>query len=770
MAFQRLSQSVSAQLKRISYFRRKWTYWLLHYWQNIFYAFPTRLIAIQLRQYPLLVGAWLFIFGAISGGIGKGLGVHFQLLEPEYMGKVNFMSFFVVGASMGAFIFSYLITLYINVSNKFHFLVLRYKPFFALTVNNFPILLSFITLYFYLFLKFEMEAHGGFSWIVVERLAGFLLGLLSMFFLLTGTFFASNKNLFQYFGNTLQKEIAKAQKFRGLRFLVSKMHERDYKVSYFLDLNTLSFKKAEKTHHINSHKIFHVLNQNHGNMLLLMILFLLLIITLGYWNEYPACQLPGAASVLLALSLLLQIGGALTFWIRKMGFISLILFASILYIFNTWDILIERNAAFGMSYKKPAAYTWQHINSLCPPQTVEADKQATLLILEKWKARYQQKHGKDKLPRAIFLCTTGGGTRAAIWTAGSLARLDSLSQGKWIDETCLMTGASGGMIGLAYMREWLFRLQKGEIKTLPHLQIRENLGKDLINRPILQAMTDAFLPNPNFSDGKNIYDKEKGYAFDRQLMINLPELAGKRLGHYKIAEQNAQIPPLIITPAIVNQGKTLYISPLNMSYLAVPDTMQGNYVTKVPGIEFRRFFAENEPDSLWFVTALRMNATFPYILPLVSLPSEPEMKTMDAGARDNFGISTAVKYLYDFREWFQANTSEIVFITMRDCEKEDKIGDTGIEGLMAKAVSPINGSVYSFMQSGDEAMDYLLQHVPDWYGQKITVFSIEYPLNALKNHASLSLHLTEKEKRELMQALYNEKNSRIFSEIQQKYF
>ena len=143
MAFQRLSQSVSAQLKRISYFRRKWTYWLLHYWQNIFYAFPTRLIAIQLRQYPLLVGAWLFIFGAISGGIGKGLGVHFQLLEPEYMGKVNFMSFFVVGASMGAFIFSYLITLYINVSNKFHFLVLRYKPFFSLTVNNFTIFLHF---------------------------------------------------------------------------------------------------------------------------------------------------------------------------------------------------------------------------------------------------------------------------------------------------------------------------------------------------------------------------------------------------------------------------------------------------------------------------------------------------------------------------------------------------------------------------------------------------------------------------------------------------
>ncbi len=769
MAFERLKQTFTKHTNTISYLRRKWTYRAKLYGENLFYAFPIRLIALQLRQYPLLVGAWLFIFGAISGALGGGLGVHYQFLEPEYMGKVNFMSFFMVGAAMGAFIFSYLITLYINVSNKFHFLVLRPKPFFTLALNNFPVLLSFLGLYLWLLLKFEMAEYGGFSIIVAERMGGFLVGVLSVFFLLSGAFFASNKNLFQYFGQTIQQELAKTQKFRGLRFLLSKAHEHEYKVSYYFVLRSFSFRKVEKMHHIETHKIFKVLNQNHGNMLLLMVLFLLLIVCLGYFNENDACQIPAAASVLWALSLLMLIGGSLTFWIRRMGFISILIFMGFIYVFNTWDVLIERNSAFGMSYEKIAVYTWENINHLCPPDSIAADKKSTLISLEKWKKNYQQKYGKNKLPRAIFLCTTGGGTRAAMWTAGSLEKLDSLSAGKWVDETCLMTGASGGMIGLAYMREWLWRVKKGEVAKFPHAQIQANLGKDLINRPFFQAMTDAFLPNIDFQDGKNSYDKEKGYAFDSQLAENLPELAGRRLGDYKLAEENAVIPPLILTPTIVNQGKTLYISPLGRSYLVTPDTIPPSYITKVPGLEFRRFFAENSPDSLWFITALRMNATFPYILPLVSLPSEPEMKTMDAGARDNFGISTAVKYLYEFREWFAANTSEVVFITMRDCEKEDKIGDTRIDGLIAKAISPINGSVYSFMQSGDEAMDYLLQHVPDWYAGNIEVFSIEYPLNALKNHASLSLHLTEKEKRELMWQLDRGKNIEVLKHIGNMY-
>ncbi len=37
------------------------------------------------------------------------------------------------------------------------------------------------------------------------------------------------------------------------------------------------------------------------------------------------------------------------------------------------------------------------------------------------------------------------------------------------------------------------------------------------------------------------------------------------------------------------------------------------------------------------LTALRINATFPYVLPNVWLPSKPVIDVMDAGLRDNYG-------------------------------------------------------------------------------------------------------------------------------------
>jgi hypothetical protein len=73
-----------------------------------------------------------------------------------------------------------------------------------------------------------------------------------------------------------------------------------------------------------------------------------------------------------------------------------------------------------------------------------------------------------------------------------------------------------------------------------------------------------------------------------------------------------------------------------------------------------------DADSLRFLSALRMNATFPYITPNVSLPSTPAMEIMDAGLSDNFGVSDAVRFLYVFRQWIGENTSGVILLSIRD--------------------------------------------------------------------------------------------------------
>jgi hypothetical protein len=48
-------------------------------------------------------------------------------------------------------------------------------------------------------------------------------------------------------------------------------------------------------------------------------------------------------------------------------------------------------------------------------------------------------------------------------------------------------------------------------------------------------------------------------------------------------------------------------------------------------IDFTSFFEKQDPYNLRILTALRMNATFPIVLPNVWLPSDPVIDVMDAG-------------------------------------------------------------------------------------------------------------------------------------------
>ena len=80
---------------------------------------------------------------------------------------------------------------------------------------------------------------------------------------------------------------------------------------------------------------------------------------------------------------------------------------------------------------------------------------STLAILEKWKAKNTDASGKK--PKLVIVSASGGGLRSALWTLTSLLHADSVSEGKLMDQTVLISGSSGGMIGASYVREILLR-------------------------------------------------------------------------------------------------------------------------------------------------------------------------------------------------------------------------------------------------------------------------------------------------------------------------
>jgi hypothetical protein len=166
-------------------------------------------------------------------------------------------------------------------------------------------------------------------------------------------------------------------------------------------------------------------------------------------------------------------------------------------------------------------------------------------------------------------------------------------------------------------------------------------------------------------------------------------------------------------------------------------------------------FAGHDADSLWFASALRMNATFPFVLPLVELPSTPPMLVMDAGAIDNYGIITAVQYLFEFREWFARHTEGVVIVQFRDNSRLDPIQDVSRKGYLSKTFAPLGSGYKSMVESRDMAYDRLLEGVDEWFDGEVEIFSFEYPVETSDRPASISFHLTQGEKQSLLQNLNN---------------
>ena len=268
-----------------------------------------------------------------------------------------------------------------------------------------------------------------------------------------------------------------------------------------------------------------------------------------------------------------------------------------------------------------------------------------LETLENWKGKWP---GTTK-QKMVFLCVSGGGQRAALWTVNALLNADSLLNDQLMNHTFLITGASGGVIGAAYYRE-LFR--RGMLSSLHTTEILNNMGKDNLNPIIFSLLVnDLLFKYRTYENGDKTYTIDRGYTFEQNLNNNLGGILSNSIGDYKKDEERAKIPTLIMSPTIANDGRRLYISTQPISFMSISSEGRNDSNAKIRGVDFQALFKNQSPQDLRFLSALRMSASFPYLTPTISLPSDPRIEIMDAGISDNFGISDALMFIHVFNKW-----------------------------------------------------------------------------------------------------------------------
>ena len=740
-----------------------------HILTSLIYALPVRLLVRQLRYHTFSLLLWGILLGTLFGGIGKGFGGAYLFLEPEYMGEEGFWSVFLVGGALGAFLFAYMVTFFINESYRFHFIALTRRPFFTLLYNNLLLPGSFLVLYFYQFTAYHAQVQGGWDWGVIEKTLGLALGT-SLTFLAFSAFFFAQRGIIEHYGRKLEEGLSQGNGKHKRRVILGRAREAwsaRQETSYFLRF-PFRLTRVDAVEPATFRDVVRFLNQHHGKLLLWQILTFLLIAALGLLEDKPLFQIPAGATFLLVFSLIIMIMGGLSFWFRRLGVLAMSVLIGGIVLVNQMEWFQERNQAFGMNYSAPAVpYTVPYLDSLCGQDHYLADRAATLAALNRWKHRYQARYGTK--PRAVFVMASGGGLRSAFWTFHTLQQLDTLTEGRLTDEIRVMTGASGGMFGQAYFRELYLRKQAGELASLQETHYRENIAQDLLNRIFFKSFTDLLLPKRSVQVGAHTYDRETGFSFDEQVALNLPELQGRRLIDYHAPEAQGLIPPLILTPTVINQGRQLYVTSSPVSFLCRPNHITDRYRSRAGGIEFRRLFAQHAADSLLMTTALRMNASFPVIMPMVELPSEPLMEVMDAGAIDNYGTLTAVKYLFEFRHWFARNTESVIFLQIRDNDRVDPIREAPKHDFISRLLAPLGEGYNSIVEAKDMSGDYLLEFVAHWYQGQVEVIPVEYPRETSKDPASLSWHLTKREKQEILRSMDTPRNQQALAAISSLY-
>ena len=260
----------------------------------------------------------------------------------------------------------------------------------------------------------------------------------------------------------------------------------------------------------------------------------------------------------------------------------------------------------------------------------------------------------------VVVAVDGGGIRAAVWTTVVMAQLER-DLPTFPYSVRIVTGASGGMVGIA---SWVASLQPPasvdrhrdlDAQAVTHADLvdrvatdslgtvaREMVFRDLILPPFLHPTTD------------------RGLALERAWERST-RILGQRFSDLGPGEAAGWRPSLIVSPLIVEDGRRLLISNADVSGLTtVP--------VEPPTLQALQYFGhiEPRPGTLRLSTAVRLNASFPYVSPAAELPTDPARHTLDAGYYDEHGVELAGTWIWTHREWLAANTTGVLLVQVPD--------------------------------------------------------------------------------------------------------
>jgi hypothetical protein len=376
--------------------------------------------------------------------------------------------------------------------------------------------------------------------------------------------------------------------------------------------------------------------------------------------------------------------------------------------------------------------------------------------------------GPEPVP-LILVATSGGGIRAAVWTAAILGQLAEIRD--FVRLTRLVTGASGGMVGAAAWLSWLSMPRGSTWRNLVGAVSTDGLT-ETVSQLSLHDVPLAFLPVVNRHD--------RGQALECIWRESWPGghpggqgRAGLTLADLREREGAGELPSLVFSPMLVEDGRRLLIG--NRDLRAASDhrvvwaSVSGGTGPE-SGIASRTAVSLSDLlpgrwQSTPLTTAARLSASFPFVSPAVTLPTTPPRRVVDAGYYDNYGLELACSWLRSLCEDgdLRSRVSRALLIQIRDNvsdlsvnpDTENRAQLRGEPGPLARGVQELTSPVEAVLAAresvnlfrNDAQLEALTQLCHLKFGRSFLLTTIF----EFRGEASLSWYLAKDETDHLLE-------------------
>ncbi|MEP6677097.1 MAG: hypothetical protein ABJA78_18180, partial [Ferruginibacter sp.] len=258
---------------------------------------------------------------------------------------------------------------------------------------------------------------------------------------------------------------------------------------------------------------------------------------------------------------------------------------------------------------------------------------------------------------------------------------------------------------------------------------------------------------------------DRGYAFEEKLNDNTGGILKKQLKDYIEDEKNATIPLTIFNSVISRDGRKMMLCSQPLSFMMKPALFATDTSVSADAVDFTALFQKQDPYNVRLLTALRMNATFPYVLPNVWLPTNPVIDVMDAGIRDNFGQETTLRFIDHFKDWINKNTSGVIVLQLRDRPRdnwEQPFEGASITDVFVKPATMLQSNWYKLQGYFQTDQYSYFNNSADSSLHRITFM---YVPEKEETGAALNFHLTAREKVGVIASFYNSFNQQSMQQL-----